>query len=469
MPPDATTTRAPVARREERRPDLDSLYCVNPDGSRNPIHPADLHGRYQTRKRIIWTLLIAVYALLPWLQVDGRPAVLIDISHRRFFLFGATFNAQDFYLAFFLVTGIGFALIVVSALAGRLWCGYACPQSVFLEGLFRRIERWCEGSAKKRQQLDAAAWSIEKAIRRGGKYASFAVLSLALAHSLLGYFMPVWDLVAAVTSPPGEHPIAFAFVAIATAVILFNYAWFREQLCIVICPYGRLQGVLYDRDTINVGYDRRRGEPRGKYHAGDRGHCIDCFRCVAVCPTGIDIRNGTQLECIGCANCIDACDEVMDKLGQPRGLIRYDSQRGFEEGRRLFWRPRVLLYGVLLAVGMAVFTVAAWRREPFEAKLLRLQPYTLEGDVVTNAFTLHVVNKSAGPMTFELTPQEVTGFDWVLPIPRIDLGGLRDQRVPVVVRTTREAARAAARLRLTLRVDGEEHPIEVRVLGPDGG
>jgi len=451
-----------------RRPDLDSLYCVNADGSRNKIHTADVRGRYQRRKWVLWTLLIAIYVALPWLRIGGHPAFLIDIPRRHFYLFGNTFNAQDFWLAFFVVSGIGFALIVVSALWGRVWCGYGCPQTVFLEGVFRRVERLFEGSAARRKKLDAQGVTLEKVVRRGGKYATYLALSVVLSHTFLGYFMPVREVVAAMTGAPSAHPNAFLFVLIATTIVYANFAWFREQLCIVICPYGRLQSVLYDQDTVNVGYDRDRGEPRGKHHVEGRGDCIDCFRCVAVCPTGIDIRNGTQLECVGCANCIDACDEVMDRLGQPRGLVRYDSQRGFEEGARRFFRPRVALYAVLLAIGVAVFGFALTRRTAFEANVVRVQgsAYTLDGDVVTNAFVVHLVNKLPEDSTFAIEAVASSGVEWTIPLGTASLASLADQRLPVFARFRRGTLRSGTIARLVVTNEHERREVEVKLLAP---
>ena len=389
-----TSTRPPA----ERRPNLDTVFSINADGSRNRIHPAPVKGRFQLRKKLIWLVLIVIYVVLPWIEIGGKPAVLIDIARRHFYLFGQTYNAQDFWLAFFFVTGIGFALFVISALFGRLWCGYACPHTVFLEGVFRRLEKWIEGTPRKRRELDKGPWNAEKIVKRGGKYVAFLAISLFLSHTFLSYFMPVDEVFMAIVSPPNENLTAFLFVLAFTAIIFVNFTWFREQLCIVICPYGRLQGSLYDQHTINVAYDQTRGEPRGKPGAQpgtQPGDCIDCYRCVAVCPTGIDIRNGTQLECIGCADCVDACDAVMDKLGKPRGLVRYDSLAGLEGQPRRFWRPRVGLYAVLLLLGITVFTIAATRRTEFEANLLRMQtsPWQIDGDTITNPLTLHLVNK----------------------------------------------------------------------------
>jgi cytochrome c oxidase accessory protein FixG len=475
----------------ERRPNLDSLFSINPDGSRNAIHPAAVRGRFQRIKAALWVVLIAVYLALPWMEIGGRPAFLIDIERRHFYLFGATFTAQDFWLASFVVSGIGFALVVLSALAGRVWCGYACPQTVFLEGIYRRIESWIDGTPRRRRELERAPWTWPKIWRRALKLAAFLAVSLLLSHTLLSYFMPVGEVFRAMLRPPSEHLTAFVFVLVLTALLFANFTWFREQLCIVVCPYGRLQGVLYDLHTIQVGYDARRGEPRGvRRRAGTTtagattagattagattagasrlGDCVDCYRCVAVCPTGIDIRNGTQLECIGCANCIDACDAVMDKLGRPRGLIRYDSLAGFTGQPRRFLRPRVALYALLLAAGVAVFAISTSRRTPFEASLLRLDatPYRLDGDTVTNALSLHLENKTPQPLTFHLRVRGDDDLTVVLPLQSLTLEALADQRVPLFLRIPRERYRPGLTVAMEVQTDSESKTLSLPVLGP---
>ncbi|MDA0932454.1 MAG: cytochrome c oxidase accessory protein CcoG [Planctomycetota bacterium] len=455
---------------QSRRPDLDSLYCVNPDGSRNTIHPADVKGRFQARKKIVWSVLFVVWVVLPWLRVGGQPAILIDLANRQFLLFGATFNAQDFYLAYFLLTGVGFSLFVLSALFGRVWCGYACPHTVFLEGFYRRIERWSEGSATQRKRLEAMPWNLEKVLRRGGKWLVFAAFSAFLSHNFLSYFMGAERVLDAMTSPPGDHPTAFAFALVFTVIIYVNFAWFREQLCIVICPYGRLQGVLYDEDTVNVGYDAKRGEPRGKYSQGERGDCIDCFRCVAVCPTGIDIRNGTQLECVGCANCIDACDEVMARLGQEPGLVRYDSKRGLDGLARRFVRPRLLLYAFLFVLGATVFAVAASRRTPFEAAIIRPQgtPYLVQDGIVRNPLFVHLVNKQPRAHSFRIEAEAPEGVRVLLPRTEVELESLADERISFLVEFDRSVYEPELQVVLHIRTaDGglELHPSMV-LLGP---
>lgn len=336
-----STTNTPPrrARKERRRPDLDTVYTINADGSRNFLHPADVHGVWQVRKNIIWFVLLAIYVVTPWIPINGQPAVNFDIADRTAFLFGETFTNQDFYLLFFLVSGLGFGLFVATSLWGRVWCGYACPQTVFLEALFRRFERWIEGAREVRIRRNLGPNSWDKVWRKGVKHLVFVGLAWLTAHAFLAYFFQPRELLVAVTGPPGDHWAAFLWGTIWTGVLYFNYAWFREQTCLIICPYGRAQSALIDKDTVMIGYDEERGEPRSKKRATAEslkaaeakaaegggpialptaGDCIDCHRCVAVCPTGIDIRNGLQMECIGCANCIDACDDIWNaRAGSP--------------------------------------------------------------------------------------------------------------------------------------------------------
>jgi cytochrome c oxidase accessory protein FixG len=458
-----------------RRPDADTLFSINPDGSRNAIHPADVRGRFQRRKHGLWYLLIAIYLALPWLKIGGQPALLIDIEKRHFYLLGQTFNAQDFWLSFFFVSGLGFALFVLAGVLGRVWCGYACPHTVFLEGVFRRIERWIEGPAAARAKLDKAPLGWAKALRRGAKMVVFAAIAAVISHSFLGYFMPVEVLVEAVTTSPGTHPTAFVFMLIATVLLFVNFVWFREQTCIVLCPYGRLQAALYDADTVLVGYDQRRGEPRGAAGTAGAGDCVDCYRCVAVCPTGIDIRQGTQMECVGCANCIDACDEVMLKLHRPRGLVRYDSQRGFETGKRRFLRGRVAMYAVLMLMGLSAFGFAVTQRRPFEADLLRApgRSYTVEADRVHNVFQLHLVNKRPGPRTFKIAVLGPAGADTTVGQTEVALESLADIKIPVHVFVPASAFKTGTKTQLSIACDepgGELTRLATApLLGPSSG
>jgi cytochrome c oxidase accessory protein FixG len=459
-------------RGRPRLPDLDTVYTINTDGTRNFLHPADVAGRWQQRKSIVFAILIAIYAVLPWIMIGGHPAVLIDIPRREAFLFGRTFTNQDFYLLFFLISGIGFGLFVLTALWGRIWCGFACPQTVFLEGVFRRIERWIEGPRETRIRRNQSPMSGGKFARKTVKHLSFLGLSLLLAHVFIAYFIPARDLWGVVRSDPANHWTAFLWVVVMTGILYFDFSWFREQTCLVVCPYGRLQSAMIDSDTIVIGYDAGRGEPRSKT-AENAGDCIDCRRCVVVCPTGIDIRNGLQLECVGCANCVDACDEIMDRMGRPRGLVRYDSRRGFETGaRRKLLRPRVALYVALGLVGLTVASFAVTRRTNFEVHALRTRgmPYTLDAGAIRNLLQVNVQNKGKEPRVFRITldARGQSGITTVIAEPRLALEGLADATVPIFVTMPQDAYSAAFPVTIAVRdsASGEVRQVEARFLGP---
>ena len=432
--------------------------ALRSDGRRTFVVPADVSGRFWWRRRLIFAVLVAIYVALPWVEIGGHPAVFLDLAHRTFYLFGATFNAQDFWMSFFLLSGVGFALIVVTALWGRVWCGYACPQTVFLDGIYRQVERWIEGPRNIRLKRDQAGMSLDRVSRKVLKHGAFVALSFLVAHVFLSYFTSIPALLDMMRHRPLEHPEAFAWAFGMTGVMYFNFAWFREQLCIVICPYGRLQSVLTDQDTMVIGYDVKRGEPRGKLKSEGRGDCVDCGRCVVVCPTGIDIRQGLQLECIGCAGCVDACDEVMDKIGRPRGLIRYDSQQGLSGSPRRFFRPRVYLYAFLGLLGLTVATFSLRRHTPFEANFLRLSgaPFVLEQDAtrVRNAVELHLVNKRGDSVPFTLSAGQGQGMDYVLGRRELTLPAMGSARVPVFV----SAPNDRKARKIELRVDDGREP-----------
>jgi cytochrome c oxidase accessory protein FixG len=423
-----------TGRQQKRRPDLDTVYSINADGSRNFLHPADVRGRWQVLKNLTWMVLILVYVALPWLQLHGRSAINIDLPGRNAYLFGLTFTNQDFYLMFFVVTGIGFGLFVATALWGRIWCGFACPQTVFLEGVFRKLERWIEGPRITRIRRNQGPNTFDKTWRKGLKHFFLLGGSYVIAHVFLSYFIPTHELMEIIQSSPKDHPSAFGWSMFFMLLMYFDYAWFREQTCIVICPYGRLQSSLIDEDTIIIGYDEIRGEPRSK-GVEEGGDCIDCFRCVEVCPTGIDIRGGLQLECIGCTNCIDACDEIMDKVGKPRGLVRYDSQWSLDgHKRRPLLRPRVFVYAVLGLIGLGVASMSVGSRMNFHANALRAKglPFSIEDGRIRNLYTIRVQNKSDRASTYHIRLEDqVDGIEMIMPQPDLHLDSLEDGRSPV--------------------------------------
>ncbi|MEM9194353.1 MAG: cytochrome c oxidase accessory protein CcoG [Myxococcota bacterium] len=448
---------------EEQRSSLRS------DGSRDWVHPADVKGRWTTIRRGVFAALIAFYAALPWIDVGGHPAVFIDLPERKFYFFGLTFNAQDAWLAFFLVTGVGFLLMLMAALLGRIWCGYACPQTVFLEGVYRRVERLIEGPRSKRLRRNAGPATFDKVWRKTLKNGIFIVLSVLVAHIFLSYFTSLDSLFGMVRASPFEHPEPFLWVWGISAALYLNFAFFREQLCLIVCPYGRLQSVLTDRDSIIVGYDEKRGEPRGKASDADAGDCVSCNRCVVVCPTGIDIRNGLQLDCIGCSNCIDACDEVMGKLGREPGLIRYDSLNGLEHKARRFFRPRLALYIVLGSIGLSVATLSIGGRQSFEATAVRMRgaPFAINDGRVLNSFELHLVNKDDEVRRFELRPLDDGPHTMNLPPLPIEVDALESRRLPLPVLVPEDRYEPGTVLQLEVTTEGEEPKVlELPILGP---
>ncbi len=383
---------------------LVSLGSINDDGSKKTLHPADVSGKFTQGRRLVALLLLIIYVALPWIPVNGFPAVFLDVLNRRFHFMGLTLAVQDLWVGFFLVTGLGFSLFYVTALFGRVWCGWTCPYTVFLEHIYRRIERLVDGDASARRKLDAAPWTAGKIAKRVVKHALYILSSLIIAHIFLSYFVSLEKLYEMMHHSPQAHVIAFGVVMFLTVGLYGAFSWFREQFCVIMCPYGRMQSALVDDDTINVGYDKKRGEPRGKAGTSGAGDCVNCLRCVQVCPTGIDIRNGLQLECIGCAACVDACDTIMTKLGRKTGLVRYASLTAFEGGKTRLVRPRIILYTGLLFLGVAVFAFSASRIEPMRANVLRMQgsPYYVTNNTVRNQFLVRLINKRNEPRTFKL-------------------------------------------------------------------
>ena len=457
-----------------RRPDLDTVYTINEDGSRNFLHPADVKGRWQNIKNVTWAFLIAVYVLMPWVVIDGKPMIHIDLPNRAAHLLGATFTNQDFYLVFFLVSGVGFTLFVLTSMFGRIWCGFGCPQTVFMEGVVRRVERWVEGPRNTRIRRNLGPLTGDKVWRKVVKHALFLGISYLIAHVFLAYFIPVRELLEVVRSSPAEHSVAFGWSMFWTGVMYFNYAWFREQTCLIVCPYGRLQSTLIDDDTVIIGYDENRGEPRAK-GVDEGGDCIDCFRCVEVCPTGIDIRNGLQMECVGCSNCIDACNDIMHRIDKQPGLVRYDSKKGFDTGQRRLIRPRVFIYLVLGLIGLSVFAVRASQRDSFHANALRSTglPYVLEETSIRNLYSLHVQNKTAEKATYSIAPHPESvaanpELAFIIAQKQITLEALADGELPIFATLPRDVYSGSFEFQflVTDTATNVQRAVTVRFRGP---
>jgi cytochrome c oxidase accessory protein FixG len=432
------------------------------DGRRKKPQPADVSGRFNTIQRVTFTTMLVVLAVLPFIRVGGKPALLLDIPARQFTVLTASFGPQDSYLAFFVLTAGAFLLALSTSLYGRAFCGFACPQTVFLDGLYRPIERLFEGGREARIRLDRAPMGLEKALRKGGKHAAFLIASTVLAHSLVFLFVPIERSLSMMSAGPAAEPVVFAWVLALTGLAYFNFGFFREQFCLALCPYGRLQAALVDDDARVISYDVNRGEPRGKVGT-TKGDCVDCGRCVVVCPTGIDIRNGLQLDCVACTACIDACDQVMDKLHRPRGLVRFEAGRALKGEKRRFWRPRLTVYVVLGLMGVVASTLAFSSRREVQVSVLRKKgpPYVLEGATARNTFVVHFVNKTSDAKELTLcatkTPE---GMETTLPV-TTSLGP-REARESIAV-FTGIAGRGNAHMELTVYAGAEcaGEPIEI--------
>ncbi len=386
------------------------LSTLEGDGSRRWLRPKLSQGVWWKRRRTVAYVLIAVFVAIPHLRVGGKPLVLLDIPARKFVFFGHTFLPTDTVLLALLLVSVLVTIVLATALTGRVWCGWGCPQTVYMEYLFRPIDRFFEkttgrGGKPKRKVTGLLAVA---------RFLVYLVLCMFLAHTFLAYFVGTERLAMWIRSNPVNHPVAFLVMFGTTALMMFDFLFFREQLCLIACPYGRFQSVMLDRHSLIVGYDKGRGEPREK---GKRdtslppeqrkaGDCVDCNQCVVVCPTGIDIRDGLQMECINCTQCIDACDDVMEKVGLPTGLIRYSSQDAMEGKPSRFLRVRTILYPALLMVVLGLFFFVLSTKFAFDARLLRAtgNPFQRgEQGLILNNFRLRLVNRTDEPQAYKFS------------------------------------------------------------------
>ncbi|HEX5654558.1 MAG TPA: cytochrome c oxidase accessory protein CcoG [Chitinophagaceae bacterium] len=390
----------------------DRLATVDSKGKRKWVFAQKPKGRfYSIRTWVSWGFF-ALFFALPFVRLNGRPLFQFDIPEAKFIIFGKIFWPQDFFI--FGVTMLTFIVFIVlfTAAFGRLFCGWVCPQTIFMEMLFRKIEYAIEGSAAKQRLLKNAPWNGEKIRKKLTKHAVFYLLSFVIANFFLAYIIGMDELLAIIREPLGRHFMGFLGMLAFAAVFYAVYAYFREQVCTVICPYGRLQGVLLDRNSMVVAYDYKRGEPRGKFKKTlpavlDTGDCIDCFQCVKVCPTGIDIRNGTQMECVGCTACIDACDKMMDATGKPRGLIRYASENGIAGNQPLRYTARMKFYTLLLLLLAGLLTTLLLTRKDIDGTIVRAAGMLYQergADSISNLYTIKVINKTLEdiPVTLKL-------------------------------------------------------------------
>jgi cytochrome c oxidase accessory protein FixG len=393
----------------------DHFSAVNEDGKRNWFYPQKPTGTWHDRRVWFSVALLTVLFVLPFLKFNGQPLFLFNILERKFIIFGLFIGPQDYWLFGLTMLSMMVFIVLFTTIFGRLWCGWACPQTVFMEMVFRKIEYAIEGDWNKQRTLDKAPWNTDKIIKKGAKWAIFMVLSFLIANLLIAYGIGVDELQKIITEPIAEHTSLFIGVVAFTLIFYFNFAWLRDQACTIVCPYGRLQGVLLDRDSVVVAYDYKRGEPREKLRKNQErtsGDCINCFQCVNVCPTGIDIRNGTQMECVNCTACIDACDNIMDKVGFERGLIRYTSENAIVSGVKKLFSTRTFGYSAVLVLLWSVLGFMIVTRTDTETTLLRApgtQFVKNPDGTISNLYTFKIFNKTNRPITPELRLESPSG------------------------------------------------------------
>ena len=383
----------------------DSIGTIDETGHRKFIFPKKPSGKLYEYRKIVSYFLLAILIANPFIKINGNQFMMFNVLERRFNIFGFPFWPQDFYLfVLFMILGVVF-VILFTVIFGRIFCGWICPQTIFLEMVFRRIEYWIEGDRGAQIRLAKQEWNAEKIRKKGLKWSVFLVISFFIANVFLAYLISSDELFKMIEDGPESHLSTLIALLIFTGVFYFVFVWFREQVCIIACPYGRLQGVLLDNKSINVAYDFVRGEKeagRAKLNknedraASGKGDCIDCHQCVHVCPTGIDIRNGTQLECVNCTACIDECDSIMETVGLPKGLIRYASEDEIEKKTKFQFTARIKGYSAVLVILIGVLTGLLFLRTDVEASILRLpgQLFQHKGENISNVYTFKIINKT---------------------------------------------------------------------------
>ncbi|MBL0152015.1 MAG: cytochrome c oxidase accessory protein CcoG [Chitinophagaceae bacterium] len=405
-----TKSRADQLITEDGESFRNQLATVDAKGKRKWIYALKPKGKLYNIRTIVSLVFFGLFFTLPFIKLHGQPLFLFNIPEAEFIIFGKIFWPHDFFIfGIIMITFIVF-IVLFTAAFGRLFCGWICPQTVFMEMLFRKLEYLIEGDAPRQRMLKQEGWTAHKIRVKLTKHLVFYLMAFIIANYFLAYIIGADELIKIITEPVGQHTVGFFALLLFSGIFYGVYSYFREQACTVICPYGRLQGVLLDRNSMIVAYDHKRGEPRGKFrkHADEstaHGDCIDCFHCVKVCPTGIDIRNGTQMECVGCTACIDACNEIMDATGKPRGLVRYASENGIEDKKPLRYTGRMKFYTVILIILGTLLTFLLISRKDVDASIVRQTGilYQERGtDSLSNLFNISIENKTINEIPIQL-------------------------------------------------------------------
>lgn len=391
----------------------DKIATVDKTGKRVWVYPKKPAGKFTNWRTVVGVLLLVFLFGAPFVTINGQPLLLLNVFERRFVIFGQTFWPQDFHLFALAFIAMVVFIILFTVVFGRLFCGWICPQTIFMEIVFRKVEYWIEGDYMAQKKLDKQPWNTEKILKKTAKHFVFVLISALIMHTFMAYLVGVNELWQIVQAGPGERPGGFMAMVGFTAAFYFVFSRLREQVCTTVCPYGRLQGVLLDKNSINVSYDYVRGEKRAVFRKGEdraeagKGDCIDCKQCVFVCPTGIDIRNGTQLECVNCTACMDACDNIMDKIGRPRGLIRHASEESIAQKTPFRFTWRMKAYSAVMVILLVILSGLIVLRSDVETTVLRTPGMTYQkrdDGTISNLYNVKVINKSNRelPITLEL-------------------------------------------------------------------
>lgn len=462
---------------------VEVLSTLSADGKRRWLYPVLSIGRFWKSRRVVAWIFILIFTLLPILKIGGKPAIFLDLLRREFTFFGLTLYSTDTLLLMLFMLVVLATVIFGTALLGRVWCGWACPQTVYLEFIFRPIERLIEGREMKRKRRDEGPLNFDKAWRKALKYSVYLLISLALAHTFVAYFVSWENLIRWMGRPPQENWAFFVMMALTTGLVLFDFAIFREQMCTLACPYARLQSVLIDSDSMIVSYDPARGETRGRRNRQQRkeekagiklnlGDCIDCGACVRTCPTGIDIRDGLQMECVGCTQCMDACDYIMIGIDKPVGLIRYTSENVIAGKKANFVRPRTVAYGVLLLALTLTFVAVLTGRSTIDVDIGREVnvPYMAMGDGIGNNLRFRLQDRQQDSQVEIVVVEPANAEIRIVGATPIQLTKGRHTRIGSFVTVPREAftnGNAAALFEIRSD-DGRVEQVRYSLIGPSG-